>query len=446
MKKILKILLLVILIVIAYFIIAIYPKFDIISGFSSKSIASHLFIAGRDQAFTEKTDNDIESMDLAKNTVNLSKKSVSTTVYGLKKRTAVFKKGLGVILLPENVQSFQTAYVPKRSLKPKNLPYPYGNLPQKDTLFQNIDYKKLAVAIDNAFIKEPEIKKTRAVVVIYKDYIVAEKYKQGFDKNSMFLGWSMTKSITSAVLGVLEKQQKITLNQTNLFKEWENDNRKNITLKNLLNMNSGLAWVEDYTKISDVTKMLFVDGDMSKTQLKKQFVGKPNESWNYSSGTTNLLSRFIRNQFTSQQAYLDFWYDELIDKIGMHSMLIEPDFSGNYVGSSYGWATARDWGKFGLLYLHNGNWNGEQILNKSWIDFTRKPTNTSKGIYGGHFWLNTSGDFLDVPKNMYYADGYQGQFVYIFPDKDLVIVRTGLDGNKKHLNILLKEILDAFEF
>jgi CubicO group peptidase (beta-lactamase class C family) len=101
--------------------------------------------------------------------------------------------------------------------------------------------------------------------------------------------------------------------------------------------------------------MLFLAENMAEVQKQKKLVGKPDASWNYSSGTTNLLSGFIKKQFKDEQAYLDFWYRELIDKIGMQSMLIEPDFSGNLVGSSYGWATARDWAKFGLLYLHNGN-------------------------------------------------------------------------------------------
>ena len=446
MKKIFKPLFALLLLGVFYFSFFIYPKFDIVAGFSSKSVASHLFIAKRSQEQTEKEDNNIESMNLAKNIVDFKEKSVTTTIYGLKKRKAIYKKGLGVILLPENIKQFNTVYTPKRNKIPKKLPYPYGNLPQKDTIFSNIDYKKIETALNNVFTKDTEIKKTRSVLVIYKDYIIGEKYKEGFNKNSIFLGWSMTKSVTSAVLGVLEKQEKISLNQSNLFEEWKNDERKNITLKNLLNMNSGLDWEEDYTKICDVTKMLFIEGDMSQIQINKKLTGKPNESWNYSSGTTNLLSGFLRNQFSSQQEYLDFWYKELIDKIGMYSMIIETDFSEKFVGSSYGWATTRDWGKFGLLYLHNGNWNGEQILNKSWIDFTRTPTNTSNGEYGGHFWLNSSGVYPDAPKNMYYADGYQGQMVFIFPDKDLVIVRTGLDGNKNHINILLKEILESFKF
>ena len=441
MKKIVVLLGAFLLIAFAFFRITLYPKLNIVNGFSARSVATHYFLAGRSQEFTEKTDNDIESMDLATSILDKNTKTVESSVYGLKKRKAIYKDGIGTILIPENEDASKIFLVPNRDKTPKNMPFPYGDLPQKDTVFTNIDYLNLDKAISNAFTEDADIKKTRSVLVVYKNQIIGEQYKEPFDKNSIFLGWSMAKSITSGVLGVLEQQGKIKIDQSNLFEEWKNDDRKNITIRNLLNMNSGLEWEEDYTKICDATEMLFIDSDMSLRQKNKQLVGKPNESWNYSSGTSNLLSAFIRKQFSSQQAYLDFWYTNLIDKIGMHSALIETDYSGNYIGSSYVWATARDWAKFGLLYLHNGNWNGEQIIHKHWVEFTQKPTNTSKGEYGGHFWTNEGLRFKSAPKNMYYCDGYQGQFVCIFPDLDLVIVRTGLDGSDAHIDALLKDIL-----
>ncbi len=439
MKKILKYFALIVLIGLIYFFYALYPKFDIVSGFSSKSIASHHFIAKRSQQLTEEKDNDVSSMELATNVVDESSKSVTSSVYGFKKRKAIYREGLGVLLIPENKKDNNaSSLIPRRNKTSKNLPYPYGSLSQKDTVFTNVKYKNLQTIVANAI--NTDSTNTRVLLVIYKNQIIAEKYNTGFDKNSLLLGWSMAKSITSGVLGVLEKQGKVNLEQKHLFTEWENDTRKEITLKNLLNMNSGLEWEEDYTKICDVTEMLFLDTDMSQKQKNKPFVGKPNETWNYSSGTSNLLSGFIKDQFTSQQDYLDFWYTELIDKIGMHSMLIETDFSGNYVGSSYAWATARDWAKFGLLYLQNGNWNGQQIINKSWVDFTRKPTNTSNGKYGGHFWLNAEGYFPDAPRDMFSCNGYQGQRVFIIPSKDLIVVRFGLGGHST-FNKLLKDIV-----
>lgn len=431
MKKALKIFFAIIVIGIIYFVFAIYPKFDIVSGFSAKSISSHYFLAGRSQEYTEVNDANIPSMELATTNINKKNQTVTSSVFGLKKRTVVFTQGLGSVLIPSTETIDFKRIIPKRNIINTDLAFPYGNESQKDTIFTNIDYKKLNKAVADVFDpKLNDIKKTRTVLVVYKNQIIAEKYIEGFDKNSLILGWSIAKSVTSAVAGILEKQGKVNLNQKNLFPEWKNDDRKNITLKNIINMNSGLEWEENYDKISDVTQMLFIDKDMSARQKNKKFVGKPNETWNYSSGTSNLLSNFIKNQFQTQQEYADFWYKELIDKIGMNSMVIEADYIGNYVGSSYAWATTRDWAKFGLLYLHNGNWNGEQIINKSWVEFTKTPTNTSKGEYGGHFWLNAGGIYPDVPKDLYSCNGYQGQRVFIIPSKDLVIVRTGLASDE----------------
>ena len=204
-------------------------------------------------------------------------------------------------------------------------------------------------------------------------------------------------------------------------------------------MNSGLAWDENYDEISDATKMLFLERDMAKMQEEKPLTGKINASWNYSSGTSNLLSGIIRSKFKTHQEYLDYWYTNLIDKIGMNSMILEADLAGNYVASSYAWATPRDWGKFGLLYLHQGNWNGEQIFAKDWVKYITEPTPTSNGTYGAQFWLNAGGRLKDVPKNMFFADGYQGQRVYILPDQDLVIVRMALSWMDE--NQFLKGIL-----
>ncbi|HEY9169755.1 MAG TPA: serine hydrolase [Lutibacter sp.] len=449
MKKLLKFSLLIIVLAIVYAVYSNYPRLDIITGFSAKSVCSCTFEAERDLKSIEEGDNDIDLVNYATNNINFEEKSVTSTFFGLKKRMAVYKDGIGCVLLPEaSPNETPNFHKPIRKISTSTLPYPYGNFPQKDTIFNNVNYKLLDLAVENAFDCEgyEQKNRTRAVLVLYKDQPIAEKYAPGFSSETKLLGWSMTKSITSAVLGVLEKQGKISLDQNKLFPEWENDDRSKITLNNLLQMNSGLEWIEDYNTISDVTKMLFSEPDMTKVQLNKPLIGKPNESWNYSSGTTNLLSGFIRNQFKTHQEYLDFWYAELVDKIGMNSMVIETDLAGNYVGSSYSWATARDWAKFGLLYLHKGNWNGEQLLNESWVTYAATPTNGSNGEYGGHFWLNAGGKYPNAPKDLYSCNGYQGQHVFIIPSKDLVIVRFGLVENPDFdVDTFLKEVLSAIK-
>ena len=430
MKKFLKLFAIVVLVVLIYGRISIYPQLDLISGFSAKSVASGHFLDNRSIEMIEQGDNDIPKVDWATNKVDDSEGFATATVYGFRKRKAIHRTGLGATLINDDFDVSKPYEVPKRNKLNNNLPFPYGNLEPKDTTFCNIDYEKLNAAVANAFDqKEKKDKRTRSIIVIYKDKIIAEKYDTDFNKNSRILGWSMTKSITATYFGVLEKQGKFDINKPAPIAEWQKDKRAIIKTSDLLHMNSGLEWEENYSKICDATKMLFQAEDMGKVQLEKPAQFSPNLHWNYSSGTTNLLSKILRNQFKTHQEYLDFWYASLIDKIGMNSMIVESDMAGNFVGSSYGWATTRDWAKFGLLYLHKGTWNGEQIFDESWVKFVSTPTHTSNGRYGGHFWLNAGGYFPNVPKDMYYASGFQGQMVAIFPSHDLVIVRMGLKEN-----------------
>ena len=427
MKKFLKFLAFFLLIILVYFRFSIYPQLDLISGFSAKSVASGHFIDHRSLATIQQGDNDIPKVDWATNSINDVSKFVTSNVYGLKERKAIYREGLGATLINEDFEVTKPYEVPQRYPLKNGREYPFGDLEPKDTLFSNIDYARLQKAISAAFDTNGEKKKrTRAVVVLYKGKLIAEKYAAGFHKNSKILGWSMTKSLTATYFGILQKEGNINVMNPAPIEEWKKDERSKITINDLLHMNSGLEWEEDYGKISDVTKMLFQAEDMTRCQAEKQALYKPNTHWYYSSGTTNLLSGILRKQFKSHQEYLDFWYAALLDKIGMSSALVETDMAGNYVGSSYGWATPRDWARLGQLYLNKGKWNGEQIFDPNWTTYVATPTNTSNGRYGAQFWLNAGGYFPDVPRDMYYCSGFQGQMVAIIPSRDLVIVRMGL--------------------
>jgi CubicO group peptidase (beta-lactamase class C family) len=438
--KICKRILLFLALISTVIVISNYPKLNMIAGYSAKNTASSVFLGKRSLAFTDTRDNNFSPVDLATDTIDEKNKTATSSVFGLLTRKSIYREGLGSVLTLDKSDETAPYLVPKRTITvDKTKPYPFGNAPEKDTIFTNIAYEKLNATVNSIFGKN----KSRAVVVIYKNQIIAEKYAEGFTKNSKILGWSMTKSIMSTVFGVLQHQQKINVQDKAPIESWQKDARKEITINNLLQMNSGLEWDENYDEISDATKMLFLERDMTKMQENKSFLGKPNESWNYSSGTTNLLSGILRKQFKTHQEYLDYWYTDFIDKIGMNSMVLETDLAGNYVGSSYAWATARDWGKFGLLYLNNGNWNGEQLFTKDWVKYVTTPTPTSNGTYGAQFWLNADGGFKDVPKNMYYADGYQGQRVYVLPDQEMVIVRFGLSWFEE--NLFLKKVISSIE-
>ena len=445
--KLFKRILLALLVVFVIAAVYNYPKLNIISGFASKNLASSNYISDRMYADVIKTDNDVPLIKLAE-LESANDDTVITSVFGLMERESICRDGLGCVLINGEYDKTKKLLKPRRTQLVNDLPFPYGNNGTKDSIFQNVDYDQLSLAMKNVF-SNYELQKTRTALVVYKGHIIAEDYLEGFSKNTPILGWSMTKSVLATMYGILESQNKIDVASYAPFPVDKNpqlSTRNNIKLNHLLRMQSGLEWDEDYASISDVTEMLFLDADMTAKQGNKKPIAPPTEVWNYSSGTTNYLSGILRKQFKTHQEYLDFPYTVLIDKIGMHSMLLETDMEGNFVGSSYGWATTRDWAKFGLLHLNKGNWNGEQIFSPEWIDYITTPTKNSNGVYGAHWWLNAEGKYPDVPKDLYSANGFQGQRVFVIPSKDLVIVRTGLSEYPDFdEGIFLKEVVAAIK-
>ncbi|MEN1785812.1 MAG: serine hydrolase [Bacteroidota bacterium] len=420
-----KRILLILLVALAVVVYLNYPKLNIISGYASKYMASSVLIANRMPYDINQKDLNIPLVRLATTEYQKAERAATSEVYGLMQRKTIARPGLGAVLINDDTAELGPNLIPYRDQQPISLPYPFGHLPPKDTVFPEVDYDALDKAVALPF-GNPEIQKTNTYLVLYKGHLLHEQYAEGFKANTPILGWSMTKSILATWYGVMEHQGRLQMDWPAPIAEWKADDRKEITLDHLLRMQSGLEWEEAYDKISDVTKMLFLDSDMTKPQRLKQAVAAPTEVWNYSSGTSNLLSGILRQQFRSHQAYLDFPYTDLIDKIGAHSMLIEADIEGNYVGSSYGWASTRDWARFGQLYLNKGLWNGDRLFAEDWVDYCTKPTAHSDGTYGAHFWLNAAGKYPKLPKDLFSMNGYQGQYVFIIPSKDLVVVRTGL--------------------
>ncbi len=289
---------------------------------------------------------------------------------------------------------------------------------------------------------------TRGIIVAYDTLFMDEAYKHGFDKDTKILGWSMTKSIMSALAGILAQQGKLKLEGKTAIHEWNGDDRRNISLKNLLQMSSGLDWEEDYGKISSATTMLFDRSDAAKYAIEQPADLPPDSVWYYSSGTSNIIPEIIKRANPTYEEYIAFPRKELFNKLGMWSMVLETDASGTFVGSSYAFATPRDWARFGLLYLNQGRWGKEQILSKSWVEFTHTPARMSKGEYGAQFWLNSAEkpELPDAPANIYFCYGFNGQRVYIVPTHNLVIVRMGLSKKGEFdYNKFVTSILEAVE-
>lgn len=440
-----RVIALVVIAVLVFAGVYIGKRLPIITGYAAKGMASCVFVADRNPVSVEQNDLNFFPINLAKTKINYDKKYVTATLFGLSKRRAVYREGYGCSLVSGKLDD-ALAIAPRNltnsGLNPDSIDWPAGDK-LEDTIPAGVQMDALKQIVDSAFddTGKEKIRQTAAVVVVYKGQLLAEKYADGFTRKTPGLGWSMTKSITSALVGILVKEEKLNINAPAPVKEWLGDKRSNITLNNLLHMNSGLEWTENYFDLSDVTKMLYKSDNMYEYAIKAKYQYPPDSVWFYSSGTANIVSGIIRNTFSDEVTYHNFPYKDLFGPVDMRSMVIEPDASGTYVGSSYSFATARDWARFGMLYLNDGVWMGTRILPEGWVKFTSTPAKGSDGAYGAFFWLNKNKTLPDVPEDTYFCDGFKGQRVYIIPSKDLVIVRLGFSSKGLDFNRFVSSVI-----
>jgi CubicO group peptidase (beta-lactamase class C family) len=301
--------------------------------------------------------------------------------------------------------------------------------------------------LQNAALAGPGV---RAIVVVDHGRIVGERYAAGFTPLTPLLGWSMTKTVTAAAIGLLVKDGKLSLDQTGFWPG--NDGREKIRLSDLLAMSSGLKWNEAYGAVSDVTGMLYLQPDMAGFARSQPLAHPPGEVWLYSSGTAVILARIAQEaqaqglgqsqgsgpaQAQSQpQDLATFINTRLFSPIGMTTATIEPDERGSLVGSSYMYATARDWARYGQFLLQDGVWQGQQVLPAGYVAMMASPVPASRGQYGkGQTWLwgsdaATPGVNPDaafgIPPDTFWMSGHDGQNIAIIKSRQLVIVRLGL--------------------
>lgn len=274
---------------------------------------------------------------------------------------------------------------------------------------------------------------TLALLVVHQGKILHEHYGTGVSSDSTLISWSMAKSMTHALVGMAVGDGLMSLDADTLFPEWTGDDRSKITLRHLFAMSSGLEWVEDYVdgEVSDVIAMLFGDGDFAGDHagyaIHKSLEAAPGSMYKYSSGTTNIITKLLSQalgekpgESTVVQSYMQ---TRLFDVLGMSSASAKFDATGNFVGSSYVYATAHDFAKFGQLYLNDGVWNGERLLPHGWVEYAGQVNGHEEEMnwdYGAHWWIPPSD-----PKSIV-AHGYQGQLIWVAPHRDVVIVRLGV--------------------
>jgi len=359
-------------------------------------------------------------------------------------------EGLGAVMVldtPAEELQAHTFRIPDPGYRQDTIPWPKGDV-ISDSLPVGVDYKRLEEVVREAFDSpgDEPFKKTLGVAVVYNNVLISERQLDGYDVYTEFNGWSMTKSINSALAGVLTMQDRLNINDPVNIPEWENDERSKMTFKDVMHMNSGLEWVENYFTISEVTLMLMRYENMVEYVISREAEFAPGTHWNYSGGDVNLMSGIIRRAIGNDEEYYSIPYAGLFHRIGMLNTIVETDGVGNLVASSYCYGTVRDWARFGLLYLNDGVFVGDTVLPPGWVDFTRQEAPNSNGMYAGTFWLKekpSNGNLKDVPKDVFFADGFQGQRVYIIPSKDLVVVRMGYSLKNFNLNNFLKDIIST---
>jgi len=282
--------------------------------------------------------------------------------------------------------------------------------------------------LDEVFRHQPEdFGLTLATVVMHGGRIIAEGYGPDTSPTTALLSWSTAKSITHALAGILVGAGRLRVDASAAalgVPEWrgEADPRQTITIDHLLHMSDGLAFTEDYVDagVSDVIEMLFGAGqhDVAHFAADRPLAHPPGTFWNYSSGTTNIVARVLGTLVADMATFMR---ESLFQPVGMISAQPTFDDAGTFVGSSYVHATARDFARFGQLYLRDGLVEGERILPEGWVDHARTPAPACPtGEYGAHWWLHPSS-----PWGTFSADGYEGQYIHVVPDLDTVIVRLG---------------------
>lgn len=344
--------------------------------------------------------------------------------------------------------------LPKLPAQPAGVPWPTEAWPEGEAP-AGLAKTRFAALMAQAFAEKssPQLGETHALLIVQGGRIVHEQYGEGYGADQTYPSWSKAKSITHALVGIAVGDGKLDVLAPAEVPEWRGpgDLRGAITLDHLLRMSSGLKWLEEYLpdQPSDVIAMLFGAGqeDVAGFAAAAPLAHPPGSFWYYSSGTTNIVARTLARAIDAFGPDFEaFMRARLFEPVGMRSPLPRFDAAGTFIGSSFCFATARDFARFGLLYLRDGVWDRRRILPEGWVDYARTPTFQQPGAaeadgrYGAHWWLDMGGP------GSFSANGYDGQFTVVVPDLDLVLVRHGATplDNKDALKAWIGQVVDCF--
>ena len=376
---------------------------------------------------------------------------------------AAFREGIGCVIMSpdqtfDDIDDLPILATPAPDGDGAGAVWPDGDLVMSRPLPRGVDPVALEAASDWTFDRESPEQVTLSLIVLHEGEIIHERYAPGINMFTKTRTWSTAKSIASTLIGMLVDEGKLALDEPLPF-DWlpenagsaENDPRREITLRHVLNMSSGLypvdSWGMEYATGSGFS---YWAGESSVHGARnRSLMQEPGTFWDYENYDTLLGVYAMKQVIGDPQAYLEFPRERLLDKIGMRNTYLSTDRFGDFILSSQVYTTARDLARFGLLYAQNGMWKDERLISEEWIDFVRTPapaTSETGNFYGGQFWL-VPDDRTDVPKGAYSTAGNRGQFVVIVPSHDVVIVRRGLDYGRQGFDRwdMTREVLKAFE-
>jgi CubicO group peptidase (beta-lactamase class C family) len=372
--------------------------------------------------------------------IDHSARTVTTTLFGVGQTRAVYRPGLGC-LVEAGAGDIDAALPPVAARTPSLLPEIAG-----PSLVESAN-PELGRALDKAFAEPdtPPFRRTKAIVVVKDGRVIAERYAPGYVIDTPILGFSATKSVTSALIGILVRDGKLKVNDPAPVAAWREpgDPHHAITVDHLLRHTSGLKMGSSLNAsllsvLDPVNRMKYVERDMAGFAERAQVETTPGTAWNYHDGNYLILSRLIRDAAGGHAAdVMQFARRELFDPLGMHGVTLEFDATGTAEGSSQMLAPARDWARFGLLYLNDGVVGGKRILPEGWIRYSASLTPSAWVGMGAGFWTNLGDsegsrfrNHLGMPPDAFYASGVLGQYVIIVPSQHLVIARFGISANQ----------------
>lgn len=415
------------------------PTLSGASGYAAKNLCSGHFVSG----FSGQTVMDeallgaSPILGIVGYTINEDKRRVDTHVYGFFHRRSVYEESTGCTLLASGQDELSRPRITRNAA-----PEPH---PLQDDIEGDTELSPALEGLLEAAFAEPEetgSRYTKAVVILHKGKLIAERYGEGVDQTTPLIGWSMSKSITGLTTGLMVGDGLLDPAAPAAVSAWHKapeDPRGHITLDHLLRMSSGLAFNETYATGSDVTYMLSNASDAGAFAADMPLEAAPDTKWSYSSGTSNIVAGILKGAAGgSLQSHYDFVQERLFGPLGITSAILETDANGTFIGSSYSYLSARDWARLGQFCLQNGAWNGNQLLPENWITYVTTPTHTNPGNdYGAHFWLNAAPvdksqprAWATLPTDAYFMSGFQGQFVAVVPSSDLVVVRLGFTSGR----------------